>query len=235
MKTNTTQTHLLRPVQPWGPPAALKCAQWHRAWACPGQRAGHRVPTGLSAGWGAPRCGGRTPAQDKKEEPMMWTSQAREPKWQIFNDILNTFSVWHSVCSEVFCALEKNTVVGASRSYMTSIDLFYWTNKLAVKTLVAPKITPRDPSFFIVQLISEWVFTLLFENRNKWWTAWKSNTEEPSATPTLKPAPHLGGDKCELGRCKSLWKPRLVSDSESAPDDLPTDPLAERHEGSPLQ
>lgn len=62
---NLTQkkTHLLRPVQQRGPQAAPKCAQWHRAWACPGQRAGHRAPTGLSAGWGAPHSGGRTPAQ----------------------------------------------------------------------------------------------------------------------------------------------------------------------------
>lgn len=54
----------------------------------------------------------------------------------------------------------------------------------------------------------------------------------------LQPPPHQAstqGDKCELGRCKSLWKPRLVSDSETVPDGLPTDPLAERHEGSPRQ
>lgn len=113
----------------------------------------------------------------------------RTKRKQIFNDILNTFSVWHSVCSEVFCALEKNTVVGASRAYITSTDLIYWTNKLAVKTLVAPKMTPRDPSLFIVQVIIEWVFTLPFD-WNKWWRAWKSKTEEPSATP--HPAPQLG-------------------------------------------
>lgn len=47
--------------------------------------------------------------------------------------------------------------------------------------------------------------------------------------------PSTQGDKCELGRCKSLWKPRLVLDSETVPVDLPTDPLAERQEGSPRQ
>lgn len=65
-----TQTNLLRPVQRWGPPAAPKCAQWRKAWACPGQRAGRRVLTGLSAGWGAPHSGGRTPIQDKTDKPI---------------------------------------------------------------------------------------------------------------------------------------------------------------------